>query len=403
MFDSFSAMKSEYMPGLEALTLTPDQQLMQATEYDQTTGSAIPMNSVGKLVYRNISATAWISDVFPTPFTYKLWGKVEHNAVAVAVTTAHTTFLDRAYNVVWEYCPQSVPNNGVPTEYLGVPLINFIDHNSDFKDPINLNIYSLSDDIMLFLILEYPNPDTKLSSISTAQNPLATDTPVSIFGYPDYKSYEQVYPLGLHVPFLEQTVIDAICGGFRLVRSDGVIKELGVLHAVSCTAASGMSGSPVVIEENGIPKVVGMLCGGPAAPLHRILIKILLASHNHDWSNAQAIVNDLETFPDLHLLISSYCFNHMKDLILRRSQSSSTNILNLYSKLLLNYSAFQADEICLNHNLILPSTSPGFRMAIHCSNQLSKDEELYKEVVTYEFLTERLNFYKTFGPSYGQI
>ena len=395
-FDPLYGINYQNMPGLETMTLTPDHRPMQATPYDQASGSAIPPNSVGMLMYDQTSATAWISGIIQPPTRFSIGIGREYNAVAVAVTTAHTTLRKGAYPTLWYFFTGVDPMNSLP-DYSAVSLTEFVDHHSDFKDPINLNTYSISDDIMLFLILELPNTVTRLSSMTVAQSPLLKSTPVSIFGYPIYTSLEQVYPLGSQFPFPEQTVQNAICGGFRLVRSDGAVKEVGELHAVTCTTASGMSGSPVVIVENGIPKVAGMLCGGPAAPLHRTLIKTLLATQNQEWSIAEGYLNELEALPDLNSFISKIHFDHMKLAVSIRMSESYQFFMRPYFKLLVNY-ASGVDERYVNHNIILPATSPGFKMAMHCSHQLTTDAELYTRLVTHDFISERLKFYKTLRP-----
>jgi hypothetical protein len=395
-FEPLYGINYQNMPGLETMTLTHDHRPMQATPYDQASGSAIPLNSLGMLYYDYTSATAWISNVLPTPFRFRIDNGIEYNAVAVAVTTAHTILMKGAYPAIWKFFTDADPNNSFP-EYCGVALTDFVDHISDFKDPINLNSYSISDDIMLFLILECPHTTTRLSSMTVAPSPILKDTAVSIFGYPVYTSLEQVYPLGVRFPLSEQDVRNAIAGGSKLVRSDGAIKEVGELCAVSCTTASGMSGSPVVILENGIAKVVGILCGGPAAPLHRTLIRILIAAKNQEWNIAEVLINDLERFADLSYFISQDSFNQMKLIVFRKIRDPCRFIMRVYVNLLVNY-ASRVDEMYLNHNLMLPVTSPGFQMAMHCSHQLTTDAELYSRVVTHEFLLERLKFYKTLRP-----
>jgi hypothetical protein len=389
----FYGINYQNMPGLETMTLTRDHQPMQATPYDQTSGSAIPLNSLGMLYYDNNSATAWISGIIQPPIRVNIGSGIEYNAVAVAVTTAHTILMKGTYPALWDFFTDADPNNSFP-EYCGVAITDFVDHISDFKDPINLNSISISDDIMLFLILECPHTNTILSSMTVAPNPILKDTGVSIFGYPVYTSLEQVYPLGVRFPLSEQDVRNAIVGESKLVKSDGNIKEVGELYAVSCTTASGMSGSPVVIVENGIAKVAGMLCGGPAAPLHHTLIRILIAAQNQEWNIAKVLINDLETFSDLNYFISKDSFNRMKLAVFGRMSGYLGYIMKPYGKLLANY-ASRVDEIYLNHNLMLPVTSPGFQMAIHCSNQLTSDGELNNRVVTHEFLLERLKFYET--------
>lgn len=99
------------MPGLEIMTLTPDDRPMQATPYDQASGSAIPQNSIGMLFYDHNSTTAWISGIIQPPIRFRIGSGLEYNAVAVAVTTAHTTLMNGAYPAIWEFLTDSVPNN----------------------------------------------------------------------------------------------------------------------------------------------------------------------------------------------------------------------------------------------------------------------------------------------------
>ncbi len=98
--------------------------------------------------------------------------------------------------------------------------------------------------------------------------------------------------------------INAIRGGSRLVKSDGTIKELGELHAVSCTKAGGMSVIQLCCRQYRITLVVGLQYGGPAAPLNRTLIDLLYAAKNYDGTSAQSILKTLLILLDLNLLIT---------------------------------------------------------------------------------------------------
>lgn len=380
------------MTGFETVTLGFYNNLMQAEPYDQTTGSSIPPHSVGLLYYNRTAATAWITDLISTGLTFEFDNGWKLNAVAIAATTAHTTLLSGSYPEIWEFYPASVPNIGGAVNYLGIPLIDFIDSSIDFRDPINQNLYSIPGDVMLFLILELSPSRIQLSPLRPAQNPLALNTPVSVFGYPFYVKLDLIYPLNKLEPKSEQEVINAICGGSRLVKSDGVIKQTGEMHAISCTTAGGMSGSPVITMENGLPCVAGMLCGGPAAPLHRSFIDMIIMIQNSDWSRANAILYGLEALPDLSLFVDRAMFEQMKTVLLARNKYCLDIILKIYNELLSRYVG-QADMSFVNHNLILPIASQVFVKAIYCSNRLANDRALQGRTLKHGDICKKLKEY----------
>ena len=132
-------------------------------------------------------------------------------------------------------------------------------------------------------------------------------------------------------------MINAICGGSRLVKSEGVIKQTGEMHAITCTIAGGMSGSPVITMENGLHCVSGMLCGGPAAPLHRSLIDLISKIQDSDWSSANLILHNSERLPDLSLFANRTMFEQMKTVLLARNTYCLDIILKIYNEVLTRY------------------------------------------------------------------
>jgi hypothetical protein len=391
-FEPLFGINYQGITGFETVTLGYSKSLNQAEPYDQATGSSIPAHSVGILYYKCAAATAWITDLISTSLTFEFDNGWRLNAVAIAATTAHTTLLSGSYPEIWEFYPVSEPITGRAVNYLGIPLIDFIYNSKDFRDPINQNLYSIPGDVMLFLILELSPSAIQLSAIKPAQNPLALNTPVSVFGYPFYASLDLIYPLNKLEPKSELEVKNAICGGSRLVKSEGIIKQTGEIHAISCTTAGGMSGSPVIIIENGLPCVAGILCGGPAAPLHRSFIDMIRKIQDSDWSSANLILHDLEGLPDLSLFVDRAMFDQMKTVLLARDAYCLDIILKIYNELLSRYVS-HADISFVNHNLILPITSQAFSKAVYCSNRLANDRALQGMTLKHGEICKKLKDY----------
>ena len=247
---------------------------------------------------------------------------------------------------------------------------------------------------MLFLILERFPLTSGLSSLTPAQSPIYGNLPINIFGYPFYTSLNLVYPLNCKVKMSEREVKKAICGGSRLVKSEGIVKEIGEMHAVGCTTAGGMSGSPAIIVENGMPRVAGILCGGPAAPLHRAFVDMVYAIQRSDWNRAEAIFNYLQTHSNLNSILGREEVLKLEQEVYARTSFAQDIILDMHSNLLPIY-ASKVDQTLVNHNLILPITSESFRKAIYCSKQLANDQTFHRMTVKYGELHAKLMKYKS--------
>ena len=172
-FEPLFGINYQGMTGFETVTLGSNNTLNQAEPYDQFTGSSIPANSVGMIYYKRSAATAWITDLISKRLTFEFDNGWKLNVVAIAATTAHTTLLSGSYPTIWEFYPASEPIISRAVNYLGIPLIDFIDNSIDFRDPINQNIYLIPGDVMLFLIFELSPSANQLSPLRPAQDPSA--------------------------------------------------------------------------------------------------------------------------------------------------------------------------------------------------------------------------------------
>ena len=99
---------------------------------------------------------------------------------------------------------------------------------------------------------------------------------VTLYGFP---KVPELIDLNYAAPESKDTdyneIENSLCQGTSLVSSKGKIKKVGNIISVSCVAANGMSGGPLIIESENVPIVIGFLQGGPTSVLHHYFSRLL--------------------------------------------------------------------------------------------------------------------------------
>ena len=151
---------------------------------------------------------------------------------------------------------------------------------TDQKDPVTGELYSIDNDICVFSFLNqcicgnsYTNPPPYFNFLDISF-PSDKNTDVVLFGFPGSNlTQERVLPQAPELSDqLEARQITIPPN--KLTYTTGKITKDGDLIAISNPSIGGMSGGPLIYCEEGVWKICGLLIGGPAVKGHRELVDI---------------------------------------------------------------------------------------------------------------------------------
>ena len=192
------------------------------------------------------------------------------NSFGLILTAAHV-FCEE-----FKFCKKKIVFKFEREKFYASPLKESLDWStlSSFKkDPITRNRISVPDDWVVCLV-------TKISKYIYTQTYVALDIFDNSFSIDqDSKVYTIGYPCPITMDRIksiapEATINDindiknCLCGGSKLICSEGKVIKSGKMLAISCSTASGMSGSPILIQKKNKLYVIGILFGGPASKIH---------------------------------------------------------------------------------------------------------------------------------------
>ena len=124
----------------------------------------------------------------------------------------------------------------------------------------------------------FANYSQKLVPLELAQNPcmIVPNQSVVAYGYPKKPSKSTLgYMAPESLPSDFTDIKHILGGGNNLVYSVGKVLVVDDVICASCASVNGMSGSPLIVSEQGRHKVIGLLHGGPASLIHFLCGHIL--------------------------------------------------------------------------------------------------------------------------------
>ena len=249
--------------------------------------------------------------------------------VALVMTAAHIFITNFKY--LYEPIEFLIGND----IYEALPLkatIDLDDLSLRYRDPITGVRLSVPDDWVICELRKIPNLiySSKLASLKFYRSlDSVIGRSVSLIGFPNIIDPSNISQI---CPEAKTSSIDllsnCIHGGQKLIETQGIIKNYENLIAVTCCSASGMSGSPLFIKNNGKFEVLGLLFGGPATEIQYFVSEILYKPH-------------------LCLLYFEQIENYFKDKISNQTDIKNINILKNRLKSVMNFRDIYAEESCL--------------------------------------------------------
>jgi hypothetical protein len=215
--------------------------------------------------------------------------------VGLILTAAHVFLEDFTFLKSCEYF--SIDRD----TYLAVPLkksLYWSNKSLRYKDPVTGSRISVPEDWIVCKIKRIPGQIyiSSLTSISLANSPshCPPNTPVVLVGFPNQFSpgaFNYVCPEGVRSEY--HRVERSMLQGNKLVKTEGVVIKHKKMIAVTCVSSNGMSGSPLLISDGGQYKVIGLLYGGPASPIHYLVSNLISQADNPSSSDLDTLIKYL--------------------------------------------------------------------------------------------------------------
>ena len=209
---------------------------------------------------------------------------------------------------------------------------------TDQKDPVTGELYSIDNDICVFSFLNqcicgnsYTNPPPYFNFLDISF-PSDKNTDVVLFGFPGSNlTQERVLPQAPELSDQLEAKQNTIPPN-KLTYTTGKIIGGTDLIAISNPSIGGMSGGPLIYCEEGAWKICGLLIGGPAVKGHRELVDI------YQLKKAGEASECLKRLQKIEGLLSFLFYKPMFDTLLLDFEydfeSFKENLINCYYKLL---------------------------------------------------------------------
>ena len=175
-------------------------------------------------------------------------------------------------------------------------------------DSSSRNKMSVPDDWCLCTLTEisgasYKNP-LKALDFCDSFTKHAIGVKVSVIGYPISFTKEDIFYIA---PTLQKSdyakIKKSLHDGSHPIKTEGEIMCNEETICITCVTCNGMSGSPLFIEENSILKVVGLLHGGPASPIHSLTARILNKTSAVDDAIVIQLIDYLKSLQGLPVVL----------------------------------------------------------------------------------------------------
>ena len=218
---------------------------------------------------------------------------------ALILTAAHVFMKN------WEYSPSTQFFRIDKELFLALPLKRSLDwSNSSLfpTDPVSGMDVSVPEDWVICGLsfipgLVYSKTLIALPLIDLSAS-VQINTDVMAYGFPltpNPESLTYFAPGAKKSDF--NSIINALCGGSKLVCSKGRIIAVGNIISASCITANGMSGAPLIIRYSNGFRVIGFLFGGPSCKLQKLSSKLIISKNFSDLSTINEILHELEVRP----------------------------------------------------------------------------------------------------------
>ncbi|OMJ78539.1 hypothetical protein SteCoe_21645 [Stentor coeruleus] len=247
-----------------------------------------------------------------TGFIFKVSSSI-YPVVGLVLTAAHI-FIE-----IFDYKPEPLEFIIGQESYQATPLKTSLDWSNlsaYFIDPITNCPISVPEDWVVCELRQIlgQNYSAKLVSLSIADysQPLNPALKTRLIGFP---KMIQIDNLQYMSPEAKDTQLYEVKQCFlecnKLIVSKGELLNTLDMICTTCTSASGMSGSPLLIKEHSQYKVIGLLHGGPTSIIHYLVSKLLSNKSSLSHSDLDALINYIEL--KRNLTINKKSLKHLTD------------------------------------------------------------------------------------------
>ncbi|OMJ67370.1 hypothetical protein SteCoe_35490 [Stentor coeruleus] len=213
--------------------------------------------------------------------------------VGLLLTAAHI-FVE-----MFEYKPEPLEFIIGQESYEAIPLKNSLDWSNPsarYLDPITNCPISIPEDWVVCELRQIP--DYNYSSILVSLNiadpsqTISSGLQTRLIGFPkkiEKDNIRYTSPEANSSQYSE--IIQCFLECKKLIISKGEVLNALDMICITCVSANGMTGSPLLIKEHGKYKVIGLLHGGPASPIHYHISQLLSDISNPSQFDFDALIS----------------------------------------------------------------------------------------------------------------
>jgi hypothetical protein len=179
--------------------------------------------------------------------------------------------------------------------YIATPRKNSIDWSNDsafYTDPISGVPISVPEDWVLCDLEEIycHNSSSIIVALEILEGP-PDNKDVVVIGYPTPSvSYTYLSPSATKLEI--ETLVKNLRFGCSVCFSGKLLSESSQIICATCSSMNGMSGAPLLVKQNGIHKVIGLLYGSKASWMHYYRTRI----KNSEGNQLLQFVQELKNF-----------------------------------------------------------------------------------------------------------
>ena len=254
------------LPAFHTMSIIIPRQITPTLVFEPTELASQTQNSIPKGLVLQISGNS-SGFILAKPTRPFLAGA--HQISALVITAAHSvmnvftkTFRSDSFKSSLEFSWETNP------PVFCIPLLHYLNDN-EVTSIASTNInYMCSNDIALLGLAGAVN-FSELIACDIAQDTQEGSRCV-VSGYPDFKSTGCVFPggRGLNKAAVEHQIKSVFHNFAGRVNSFGDISHANQnIIEIRCSATAGMSGSPLLLQNNNKLEIAGVYVGGPPLPL----------------------------------------------------------------------------------------------------------------------------------------
>ncbi|OMJ92548.1 hypothetical protein SteCoe_4683 [Stentor coeruleus] len=177
--------------------------------------------------------------------------------------------------------------------------LNWLDPTSRYYDPITNCPISIPEDWVVCELKQKPGNSyhSKLVSLSLSDptQPIYPGLKTRLVGFPKNFNIDSLHYVSPEADVSQYNKVkQCFLGGNKLIVSKGEIMSYHDMICTTCVSANGMSGSPLLIKLNDCYKVIGLLHGGPATPIHYYTSQIISNKLNPSNTDFDGLINYIQ-------------------------------------------------------------------------------------------------------------